>query len=310
MYTRKDFSDGSLTFKPVGAGTTSGSPQCVVPGHISYNSSHMTAGRDVMPGHVTCHPMEETHAMRDEVPPQHRTSPSNSSPQPGSNAVHEDSEPRSEVLNNLTTANLSGDFPSQGAFPTVPANTDQTTSKFATDPSNLSAVPKNFASKESSAKKVASQVERVMNNSEMPSSSSNSPSTTTKQKKKRPFKLAANFPQSDTAQNTSPPSHAPNTATLQAPTVLSVPGSSAPFTNDVVSSMQGLAMGGHPNMRARILEVLREGRRLSTAEMGRRLGMEESTEELIYSLMKLVEEGGAVKRSEAGVSYWTASIKK
>ena len=70
--------------------------------------------------------------------------------------------------------------------------------------------------------------------------------------------------------------------------------------------MQGLAVGGQSDVRTRILEVLREGQQLSTAEMGRRLGMEGSTEELIYSLMKLVEEGGAVKRSEAGVSYWTA----
>lgn len=302
LYTRKDSADGSLTFRPVG---TTGSPQ-VRPGHIAHDESLTTAGGgDVMPGHVTCSPEEETGSAARDVLNDLTSPPTNTT--------------------TTTAANQVGDFPPQTFPGSAQTTTTTTTTSTAANPSEttrgkrgasphnlMSAAPKTFPSKEPSAKnsKFANQLERVANNSET-TSSTTSPSSS-KPRKTKSVQLAVKFPQGSATASHAPLSSgaAPVTANL-ADSGVSTAGASG--DDDVVSGVQLLSVAepssSSASTHARILQILSEEERANTAEISRRLGMEGQTEELIYELMKLVEEGTAVKRSQGDTSYWSIAKK-
>lgn len=243
-----------------------------------------------MPGHVTCSPMQE--------------SDSASSPH-----CYDVNNSCQGVLNDLTSppvTNRSVDGPVQA----LPGESQtSTTPKARVHSSNfMSATQKNFPLKEEAPKKEANQLDRVVNNSTV--LPSNSPSAAKhKMKKKKPVQLAARFPRasgnSPQDTNESLSSHVtPTNSNLSLSSNAS--SSSETLLSDLVTSMQSLGVSEQSNERAKILSILGAGEKVSTVEMSRRLGMEGQTEELIYSLMKLVEEGKAVKRSERGTSYWSA----
>ncbi len=305
VYERSDREDGSLIFKPVGATSANNAPhQQVIPGHMMHNPSHMTAGRDVMPGHVTCIPTEETHASyRGEQGPQ---------------CCEMDHNCANEVqINNLTSppANQARGFPSQGAFPGTSHDAANLSAakEGGMDPANLAnSAQKNFPSKGNDAKncEVSDQLERVANNSAVPSSNS-SPSSNAKGRKKKPsVKLAAKFPQASpdtppsanvSLSSTTPPPPPPPPPNTMVSSSAASPGSTVvPLSRD----MQSLDISERSDTKERILRVLREGETSST-EIARQLGMEGCMEELVHLLMKLAEEGKAAKRSEQGKNYWT-----